>query len=72
MYSLLTMAEDFFSRNNIKHIDYKDLANLAKFTNPHGRILSRNRTGLIAKNQRIVDNAIKRARFMGLLPYIDR
>lgn len=66
------MKEDYFNKNNIKHIDYKDVEVLKQFTNPHGRILSKKRTGLLSKNQRKVENAIKRARFMGLLPFIER
>lgn len=61
---------DYFEENNIKHIDYKDVKLLNKFINPFGRILSQKRTHLNAKNQRKVANAIKRARFMGLMPYI--
>jgi small subunit ribosomal protein S18 len=61
---------DYFEENQIKHIDYKDVAVLSKFINPFGRILSRKRTGLTAKNQRGLANAIKRSRFMGLMPYI--
>lgn len=61
---------DYFKENNINHIDYKDIASLKKFVNPHGRILSRRRTGLTAKNQRKLANAIKRSRFMGLLPFV--
>ena len=62
--------QDFFSQNNIKHIDYKDLDVLKKFINPNGRMLSTRKTGLIAKNQRKLAIAIKRARFMGLLPFV--
>ena len=61
---------DYFKDNQIHYIDYKDVATLRKFTNPYGRILSRKRTGLTAVNQRHVANAIKRARFMALLPYV--
>ena len=50
--------------------DYKDVDVLKKFINPNGRMLSRKRTGTVAKNQRTVSLAIKRARFMGLLPFI--
>lgn len=66
------MKDDFFTQNNITSIDYKDIANLKQFTNPHGRIFSRKRTGLSAKHQRQVEEAIKRARFMGLMPFIAR
>lgn len=62
--------KDYFEENQIQHIDYKEVQILSKFINPFGRILSRRRTGLNAKNQRKLANAIKRARFMGLLPYV--
>jgi small subunit ribosomal protein S18 len=62
--------QDYFNANNIKFIDYKDVENLKKFTNPNGRIMPRKRTGLTAKNQRSLAEAIKRARFMALLPYV--
>jgi small subunit ribosomal protein S18 len=55
---------------NIQHIDYKDTELLKKFLNPHARILSRKKTGLSAKNQRALATAIKRARFLALLPYV--
>lgn len=55
---------------NITHIDYKDVDFLKKFINPHGRILSKRKTGVSSKNQRKIALAIKRARFMGLMPYI--
>lgn len=62
--------QDYFKQNNIKHIDYKDIETLKRFLNPHGRLQSRKRTGLTAKNQRALALAVKRARFMGLLPYV--
>lgn len=66
------MAQDYFTENNINVIDYKDVAHLKRFTNPHGRILNRRRTNLTAKHQRQVEEAIKRARFMGFMPFIAR
>ena len=66
------MQADFFSTHNIKHIDYKDVELLKRFVNPHGRIMARKRTGLTAAHQRSLANAIKRARFMGLLPFVVR
>jgi len=66
------MKQDFFTANNIKYIDYKDTEILKRFLNPNGRIMSRRRTGVTAKNQRSLGEAIKRSRFMGLLPYIAR
>ncbi len=64
------MKQDYFSSNNIKHIDYKDIDLLKRFLAPSARMMSRNRTDVTAKNQRKLSLAIKRARFMGLLPYI--
>lgn len=64
--------QDYFKQNSIKFIDYKDTEILAKFLNPHARILSRKKTGLTAGSQRDLSQAIKRARFMGLLPYVSR
>ncbi len=62
----------YFSQNNIKHIDYKDIEVLKKFLNPHGRLLSSEKSGVTAKNQRKLAIAVRRARFMGLLPFVSR
>ncbi len=64
------MKNDYFNSNNIQFIDYKDVESLKRFLNPNGRILSRRRTGLTAKNQRSFAEAVKRARFMALLPFV--
>ncbi len=57
---------------HFQHIDYKDVETLKKFINPHGKIMARRRTGLSAANQRALAEAVKRARFMALIPYIVR
>ncbi len=62
----------FFSQNNIKHVDYKDVELLKKFLNPHARIMGTKKTAVCARSQRQLAEAIKRARFMGLLPYLSR
>jgi small subunit ribosomal protein S18 len=64
------MKQDYFSANNIKYIDYKDIEILKKFINPNGKIVGHKRTGVTAKNQRQLASAIKHARFMGLLPFV--
>lgn len=64
------MKQDYFSANNIKYIDYKDIDILKKFLNPNGKIMSHKRTGLTAKNQRSLALAVKNARFLGLLPFV--
>jgi small subunit ribosomal protein S18 len=50
--------------------DYKDTEKLLQYLNPHGRLLPRKRTGLSAKEQRSIGKAVKRARYMALIPYI--
>ena len=60
-------------REEIEHkkfVDYKDVAYLRQFTNPHAKILGKKRSGTSATRQREVANAIKRARFMALMPYL--
>lgn len=52
-------------------IDYKNTKLLVKFISPQGKILSRRATGLTAKQQRAMANAIKRARMGGLLPFVN-
>jgi len=66
------MKQCYFSQNNIKYIDYKSVELLKKFLNPHSRMIGRKKTGVTAKNQRKLAEAVKRARFMGLLPYLSR
>ena len=51
-------------------VDYKDVELLKKLINRHGRIVVRRKTGCSAVSQRAVTKAIKRARFMALLPYV--
>jgi small subunit ribosomal protein S18 len=51
-------------------VDYKDTESLRRLLTANGKILSRRRTGLSAMEQRMVTRAVKRARFMALLPYI--
>ena len=60
----------YFKKNNIKHIDYKDVDMLKQFITPNGKISPRRTTGTCAKHQRELARAIKNARFMALLPYV--
>ena len=50
-------------------VDYRNADELRRFLTPNGKIQSRKKTGLTAREQRIVGQAIKRARYMSLLPY---
>jgi small subunit ribosomal protein S18 len=51
-------------------VDYKDVPTLKKMCTNQGKMLSRKRTGSCAAFQRAVADAIKRARFMALIPYV--
>ncbi|QGJ71292.1 30S ribosomal protein S18 [Planctomycetales bacterium 10988] len=52
------------------YIDYRDVDLLGKFISRQGRMIGRRKTGCSAVSQHAVTQAIKRARFMGLLPYV--
>jgi small subunit ribosomal protein S18 len=56
-----------------KHfIDYKDIETVGKFVSGVGKILSRKRAGTNAREQQMVRDAVKLARFMSLLPYVSK
>ena len=59
-----------FRRFGIKFIDSKDTDFLMNFINEQGKLLPRRITGNSLKYQRKVAQAVKRARFLGLLPYV--
>ena len=58
------------SASGTVYIDYKDTESLKKMVSGNGKILSRKRTGATAMEQRMIARAVKRARYLGLLPYI--
>lgn len=58
-----------FAVDNIQHVDYKDLARLRRHVGERGKIEPRRKMGTSAKHQRSLTVAIKRARYMALLPY---
>lgn len=55
--------------NGIPYVDYKDVENLRRMMTPNGKIHGRKRLQTSAREQRMIAQAVKRARFMGLLPY---
>lgn len=61
---------DYIAANHIEYIDYKDTDLLRRFISERGKILPCRVTGTSAKNQRKLTVAIKRARIMGLLPFV--
>ena len=59
-----------FCRSNMEAISYKDTKTLQRYLSSFGKIVPRKRSGVCAWHQRKLSNAIKRARFMALLPYV--
>jgi small subunit ribosomal protein S18 len=59
-----------FCREKITHIDYKDTHTLQKLVTTRGKLLSRKRSGNCARHQRMAARALKRARFLSLMPYV--
>lgn len=60
-----------FTAEGIKQVDYKDINILKDFINENGRIIPARITGTKARYQRQLSIAVKRARFLALLPYTD-
>ena len=60
-----------FTAEGIKQIDYKDLETLKQYVSETGKIVPSRITGTKAKYQRQLATAVKRARFLALLPYSD-
>ncbi len=58
-----------FCSDKISNIDYKDVMKLRRFMSERAKILPRRVTGTCAKHQRDLTTAIKRARYLALLPY---
>lgn len=61
-----------FTAEGVERIDYKDIATLKNYIAETGKIVPSRITGTSARYQRQLANAIKRARFLALLPYTDR
>ncbi len=53
-----------------KSVDYKDVPIITKYINEKGRILPKRMTGACAKHQRYIAMQVKRARFMGFIPFV--
>lgn len=62
----------FFCSQNIKNIDYKEVDMLRRFVSSQMKIIDPKHTSVCAKHQRKLAEAIKRARFMGLLAFVRR
>jgi small subunit ribosomal protein S18 len=58
-----------FCADKVQVLDYKDTLRFKRFITERGKIYPRRNSGLCAKHQRVLSNAVKRARYIGLVPY---
>jgi len=61
-----------FCEEKVDTLDYKDLKRIERLVSERGKMLSRRLTGTCAKHQRMVEEAVKRARLMALLPFLKK
>lgn len=61
-----------FCVEGIVHIDYKDVGTLRRYLSSFAKIVPRKRSGVCMKHQRELSNAIKRARIMALIPFVQK
>ncbi len=66
------MQQFFFCSQNLKDIDYKEVNLLKRFISGQAKIVNPRYTGTCAKHQRYLAQAIKRARYLALLPFVRR
>lgn len=64
------MTQCFFCSQNLNDVDYKEVDLLRRFVSSQAKVIDPQHTGICAKHQRKLAQAIKRARFMALLPYV--
>jgi len=64
------MTQCFFCSQNLKEIDYKEVGLLRRFVSGQAKIIDPKHTGVCASHQRKLAEAIKRARYLGLLPFV--
>ena len=60
-----------FCKNKVDVLDYKDVSSYSRFITERGKIVPRRNSGVCAKHQRVLAEAIKRARYIGLVAYCE-
>jgi len=68
----MKIKQCFFCSQNLKEIDYKDIEILKRFVSSQAKIIDPQHTGVCAKHQRLLAKAIKKARIMGFLPFVQK
>lgn len=69
-YNLPTKKYCYFCKEEIDYIDFKNAKLLSKYISRYAKIEPRRRSGACAKHQRLISAAIKKSRFMALMPFI--
>lgn len=64
------MTQCFFCSQNLEQIDYKEAELLRRFVSSQAKIIDPRYTGTCARHQRKLAEAVKRARFIGILPFV--
>ena len=67
---MITSQQCFFCSQNMRNIDYKETDLIRRFVSSQAKVVDPRHTNTCAKHQRKLATAIKRARFMALLPYV--
>ena len=62
----------FFCSQNIRYVDYKEVDFLCRFVSSQMKIIDPKHTGVCASHQRLLAEAVKRARYLALLPFVRR
>lgn len=61
-----------FIAAGVRHIDYKDIDTLSQFITEKGKIIPRRITGVSARYQKMLSKAVKQARYMALIPFVNK
>lgn len=72
MNNIPRRKECYFCRHNIEEIDFTNAALLSRFLSPWAKIKSGSESGLCPKHQRRLAKAIKKARYLAIIPYVSR
>ena len=66
------MTQCFFCSQNLNQIDYKEVGLLKRFVSSQAKIIDPKHTGVCARHERKLAQAVKRARYLALLPFVRR
>jgi len=69
VFKKIKVPKNCYFCNEKKEPDYKDIPVLEKYLSERGKILAKSRTGICMKHQKRLGRAVKRARFLALLPF---